>query len=327
MKKKATYIICVFVLLCACQQEQEIGMINYESKPIHSKFLAVNLVLNGIQSTHSLKAKITISNIYEKPIKINDIAIGTTEGIWTSTESGLAKFVLKSGLDTTFELSFLPVNNVKLYQFTGLNGLLQSNYQLRIDFNDELTEYDLNIQNTMPNEVYENYKRANIDTVGLYSFDMNSEFSDNQKEYESRLAGMKNESNFINISEHELAISGLNFRLHAYQKKDTLYGELNIVNHGDFDVQADTSVLGFRYKNSNNIAPKLLSILKTSGSTEPNEYTILRKGDRIVIKIKQLISKEEFPNVVFILKDALILKTNESLFFSDIPLIRDVVVL
>lgn len=79
------------------------------------------------------------------------------------------------------------------------------------------------------------------------------------------------------------AVSGLNFRLKNFQKNDSLYATLSIVNHSGFSVKIDTNKLDFKLRETARKNHKQIVLKKVTGSKD--EHDIIRKGDRMTIKI------------------------------------------
>jgi hypothetical protein len=125
---------------------------------------------------------------------------------------------------------------------------------------------------------------------------------------------------FVHITEQELALSGLNFRIRCFHRKDSLHTEIFVVNHSDMTIRIETSKMdvivdGLRSE----MFDIELSNTKVTGSK--GEADILRKGDRTIIKMQKYV-RDTPKSLVLVLADSFFLSTGKPLFNDNLELIR-----
>jgi hypothetical protein len=317
---KNFYLIHVAILLllaCSKKNDSSPDILNYKTKEIHSKYLKTGIDFKGNVSEHTILANITLTNIYSLPVHIYNIELKTDEGLWATSPQDAERYEILPNKDTVLSFSFTPVNNAELFKTTGLRGKLLQHYTMVINFEVDGEKYQLNVENTADKEEYYSKVEVKKDTFYVFTIHNDSQFVNSQKDYEKSMSDLKKESDFVYVSENEIAVSGLNLKFHSYIAKDTLYAEIGAINHSKFDVLLDTNNLGIT--NSCD-SKKILSVRKQVGLEVDDELLKLRTSDRMRVRYKHYCTKLMSNDLKLRLKDLFKTKNNQSLFFGDIKL-------
>jgi hypothetical protein len=121
------------------------------------------------------------------------------------------------------------------------------------------------------------------------------------------------------VTEQELAVSGLNFRIKCFHMKDSLFTEIFVVNHSDLVVKLDTSKIDMIIDDlSMESADAAVVVEKVTGSKEAVD--ILAKGDRIIIKMRRKVV--DHPDELLLsFSNSFFLTTGKPLFKEDLRMI------
>jgi len=285
--------------------------------------LSAGLNLTGKIKSGELTAQIKLSNPGSAPIEIQEIGIATPEGIRSAPAAGFSPFLLAQGKDTTFSIKFKPVNELKLFQATGLSGNFKAGYSLSIGY--KITGSDnsasLELTPTTDKTEYITYLKNNKSTVIGYSFNTKTGFDDREKKYLAMVMPAV-KSPFVYLSEQEIAIAGLNFRLKTYDERDTMHAEFFIVNHADFPVKVISDSLNVTVDNKAGDGGKAtVKIEKISGAQ--NDINMMEKGDRLLIHYKKYMNMpfKKADTLTLHLRGAFILSGKKNLFSEDVQLL------
>lgn len=316
------FVPILLVLLVSCHFSNISKGLDYEITPVKSESMLIRAKLQGVNNPQKLELELTISNIAGKNIHINEVVISTEDGLNAAPANFDHAVVLAAEKDTAISLTFQPINDRVLYKNTDMPGILKPTYNISIVYTVEgkADSRAMDLVAKMPVEAYKKYKRENNLSVSSYGFNTVNQFSAKQKEYLG-IQKLPGSTPFVHISDHELAVSGLNFQLKAYQKKDSLYARLVVVNHSEFAVKIDTSKLEFVINDSQDSRGyKNISLTKLTGSSIENE--ILEKGEKILISLRKYNKATADEKLALSFKNAFILSTGKFLFFGDVELVK-----
>jgi hypothetical protein len=249
--------------------------------------------------------------------------IATPEGIRSGPAAGFEPFSLSIGKDTTLNIKFKPVNDLSLYQATGLVGNFKAGYTVSMGYkaagSNDMKSAVLKV--AADKTEFSAYIKENKNLVTGYSFNTKTGFNDREKKYLSTVMPAV-KSSFVYLSEQEIAVSGLNFKLKTYDKQDTVHAEFFIVNHADFPVKIIADSLNIMSNNEAGAGEKaIINIEKISGAQ--NDIDMMEKGDRVLIHYKKHIRIPDTATDTLILHlhDAFILSGKKNLFNEDLKLI------
>lgn len=325
--KFSTLLILTLLLLSRCNSNHTKATnpneLIYRSDAISSPTLSTQLDLSGNMIDGELTANLKLTNSGDKNIDIQEVAVATTDGIRSIPETGNIGFFLKPGTDSTISLKFSPINNLQLFRVTGLRGSFKSVYKVLVTYkvpgNNE--PQTIALKTETEKNAYLNYSRKYKKSITGYSFDTKSGFNEIQKKYLETLKQV-NHPPFVYLSEQEIAVSGLNFRLNSYYLEDTLHAEFSIVNHADFPVKFIADAFDITANRKNNPGEvKTLIIEKIAGAQQ--DQTMMEKGDRLVIHFKKYFKLSTPPAdiLTFDLKKAFWLNGKKPLFVENIRML------
>lgn len=279
------------ILLWSCNRPEKNTSHNpneltYRCHEITKGTLPVTLTLSGDKATGTLTARLKLENAGSKPVDIQDVTISTSEGIRSAPDSGNVSFSIQPGTDSTFSLRFHPINDGHLYRIAGMPGNLKPVYNLSITYktegdNDLITSV---VKSQADKGEYATYCRKYKRPITGYSFDTKVGFNVREKKYLKTLK-QGGQQPFVYLSEQEIAVSGLNFRLHGYILKDTLHAELYILNHSEFPMKIIPGAFDITDDANAATGTKFIKLEKISGSQQ--DLSMMEKGDRAVIHFKK----------------------------------------
>jgi hypothetical protein len=320
------FIIFAFVALTSCgpidTNEKNGGPILFVIKPVQSPFLLVKPTLRCSTTAQTMELSITFKNVSQEPITINEVSFNNPNGLHTSLEAfAHNKLIVNAGEDTTLLTTFEHINDKKLFHDTGLPGLLDSAYVLSVFYTIEGKEGTrvINLRSTMPEKKFLSYRKAHEIPLQLYVLNTANGFDESQRQF--LLSGnVTATSPFVHMTEQEIAISGLNFRVRCFHMKASLYTEVFAVNHSEMTVTLDTSKIHMMV----DALPvtrtdATLNIEKVTGSKQ--DVTVLGKGDRVIIKMQK---KGQQPprELLLLLSESVLLPDGRPLFKDDVSLVR-----
>jgi len=317
-------IILVLTGLISCNRadKKDAASIAFTARPVQSPSLLVTPSLKGFPDKQALELKLTLKNLATEKITVTEVSLQNQHGLKSLPESiDNGTWSIAKSEDTTLLLTFNPVNDKLLFQATGLPGLLDSAYHLSVFYSVDGKEGTrvVNLIARMPPEDFLSYRKGYEEPVQIYYLNTANGFAEKQRQF-LKTNGSTNTSPFVNITQQEIAVSGLNFRVKCFHLRDSLHAELFIVNHSDMTIRIDTSKLDMIINNiKGGYSPAELRNEKVTGSTD--EADILRKGDRTVIRMRKHVAA--YPEqLVFTMGNVFFLSDNRPLFNGDLELVR-----
>lgn len=284
--------LVLLTLLFACKNHPGIkrikGNLNYTAATMESDQISAGFYLTADFKTQELRADIELSNPGSSALTISEIEIATAEGLRTLPKTGsTGSIVLKPGENKTLSLKFQPLNSLKEYQLTGRNGSFKSLYNLVINYKTEDNKLAVtSMTTTLASAEYKAYLDRYQVKATSYSLNTMSDFTEQQKAYLSGIKQVK-QPPFVYVSDQEIALSGVNFRLRSYKGRDTLNAEIFIVNHSGFSVKINKDNLDIIYpgESPSTHLKDAVTVEKISGSKQ--DLYMIEKGDRVLIRLKK----------------------------------------
>ncbi|MDF2433514.1 MAG: hypothetical protein JWP44_3145 [Mucilaginibacter sp.] len=326
--KLTFFVIFATTLFYSCNTTNKKSKSNkneleYVSEPVTSGDMSADFSLLGNAANRELNSQIKLTNSVNGIVDVEEIIIATDDGIRSLPIQGFTPFSLKKGKDTSLSLKFNPTNDLKLFQMTGLPGNIKSAYTISVSYkvagNDNMLS--LALKSRSKKEEFIAFTKENKIPVTGYSFNTRAGFNEIQKRYLATLKQIT-QPPFVYLSEQEIAVSGLNFRLKAYYQKDTLHAGLFIVNHADFPVKIIPDSLDVI--TDGKILPnesKTITIEKISGSQQ--DMAMMEKGDRVFILFKKRmdIKTPGKTNLILTIRKAFMLTGKKVLFDQNVQLL------
>jgi hypothetical protein len=319
--RKMNYIFAIVIILLgiSCSNKSsdpnvlQFGKINTQNKEI-----IISATMTGTKIDSRLHLKIEFENLSNKVLVIEEIKLYNLEGVESRVESILPSLTsIDKNESKTHELIFQSIEDAKIFEISGEPGAFKNKYRLSITYRDES-----NISQKIPaafsvdelafNRYVHDFRSATV----YYFLNEDSVFEKNQKIYQTNVL---QQSGFVKLSENEVAIAGLNFQIKTYQKRDTIFSKIMMVNHADFSVKIQPNNFDV-LKNGVPFKSKTIKFEKID-SHNSNEF-ILRKGDRGILYFE---SPYKQPNLnlnklSMVLKDVLILPNGKTLFINNLNL-------
>jgi len=295
----------------------------FNTDDITTGALLVQTAITGDVLNGELSARIRLSNSDSKAMELQEVSISPAGGARSAPEGGRIPFSLNPGQDSTLNLKFHTINNVMLYHMTGLPGNLKPAYLISITYklNGSDTPSTVILKTQMGKGSYLNYTRKYKKRITGYSFNTSTNFNERQKKYLVKL-NQAGQPPFVYLSEQEIAVSGLNFRLKGYYLQDTLRAELFIVNHSEFPIKIIPEAFDIvATENEAETGTKTIHLEKISGSRQ--DPSMIEKGDRILIRFKKhmKINDPGKKRLLIHLHNAFMLTGRKPLFNEDLELL------
>jgi hypothetical protein len=297
------------------------GDLNYASASTTSDLLSAGLSLSANIKNAELLAGLQLTNKDSKAITIQEIVISTPEGLRSVPEGNTVSLVLSAGKDTLTTLKFKPVNDLRTYQLTDKPGCFKAGYKISIAYKTEGSDNTLtmNLETQLPAADYKTYSDKYNKPLNSYSFNTKTGFAAKQVKYLQAL-NPANPLPFVNVSEQEIAVGGLNFRLKSFVENDSLHAEIFIVNHADFPVKIIRDSLDFIYNgDTSSYRTNRVDLEKISGAQQTKD--MMEKGDRVLIHFKKYF-KNPGTGMVLSFRHAFVLSGPKPLFHDNIELTR-----
>lgn len=295
--------------------QQKLYKLIYESEVVEIAPLSCSLIAEATNHDPDLKLNIELKNKSPFDIIINRVSLENSGGIQAKPKESISGNVINTKTKSSVQLSFTPINNYELYALTGNYGLFLQNYYVIIDLKIDNQIKSLRLEIQMLEDQYQLYIKNTENSFIAYKFKKDDFFIRNQEEYLKKIV---DGSTFVNITDNELAVAGLNFRTQSYWEHDTLYTNLFLVNHAEFSLAIDTSEFDIDHKSTLD-KKRIVNIEKISGDIA--EPTILRKGERCIITLKKL-KRNVNDNLVMSILNTFSLTNGKSLFAQNLELIR-----
>jgi hypothetical protein len=312
------------LVACAPQDVSEPGeaSITFITTPAQSQSLLVEPALTVDPQTQRLELTIRLASRVPETIAIKNIVLNNSNGLNSSDERLAGKAInIREKQDTTILLTFNHINDKFLFQATGLPGLIDSVYNLSVFYSIQSKEgvRVVNLVSRMPKKKFLAYKKSYDTPITIYYFNTTNGFDEKQRIF-LRTNAITKTPPFVHITEQEAGITGLNFRIKSFHRRDSLHTEIFAVNHSDLSVKIDPSGIDMIFDSLKVEASQtVISSEKVTGSKD--ETDMLRKGDRIIIKMKKYVPKA--PDRLWLtISRSFFLSTGLPLFADNLELIR-----
>jgi hypothetical protein len=319
-------VILILLTLASCgpanQNDGSLkeGSVVFVSRPVQSEALLATPILKFIPGEQQLDLNLGLKNLAPETINISLVMIHNENGMTTFAEGLPDKNVgVDTGKDTTLLLTFNPINEKSLFQNTGLHGLIDSVYTMSVYYTIEGKEGTrvVGLESRMPKDVFFAYRKSHDIPIRIYYFNTSSDF-DQRQQQNIKTNTPLHTSSFVHTTEQELAVSGLNFRIKCFHRKDSLFAEIFTVNHSDMTIRMDTSKMDLLIDDQRNkLSETRLSIEKVVGSKD--EADILRTGDRSIIKMRSLMHNAP-EKLLLAFAESFYLSNDKPLFCDDLEL-------
>lgn len=321
------FLILLITVFLACnndlkKKENAANHLNYELSPVKTNSILVRGQVTGNIDTNKLKLNLVLNNLLNKKLHIKEIYISTEDQIKSVLPINNQNiYSLAANQDTSFSLVFYPVNDKILYQNTDLRGILKSSYTISIVYTiegDKRTRI-LDLFAAVQDADYQEYKKSQQFRLQAFHINTATQFTTRLTKYLNKQKLTKNPV-FVHLSDQEIAVSGLNFRLKSFQKNDSLYATISIINHSGFSIKIDTNKLDFKSWETVNKNHKQIVLEKVTGSKD--DYEIIRKGDRMIVSLKKHQKDRVESAFSLALKNSFLLPNGKSLFLDDLELVQ-----
>lgn len=321
-------IVLMFVTLMglvACEPQQEIktsGLIDFKTTPVQSQSLLVEPTLTCNSQTQLLELNIRLTSRVSETLVIKNIVLNNSNGLNSSDERLAAKSIcIQEKRDTTLQLTFNHINDKFLFQATGLRGLTDSVYNVSVFYSVQGKEgvRVVNLVSKMPKDTFLAYKKTYDTPIAVYYFNTANGFDEKQRSF-LKTNGITKTPPFVHITEQEAGVTGLNFRIKSFHRHDSLHTEVFAVNHSDLSVRIDPSGIDLRFDSLKAETSRTqISSEKVTGAKD--ETDMLRKGDRIIIKMKKYVPIA--PDRLWLtFSRSFFLSTGQPLFADDLELMK-----
>ncbi|MCO4293516.1 hypothetical protein NF867_11635 [Solitalea sp. MAHUQ-68] len=320
--KHSLVIAITFFILSDCtsfnKKNTSVGKLHFDPVQIQSKLLDGTAHLEGDLKQQKLLLEIKLENNGNTDVDVEDLDLETMEGYQAKLIGpDIKQFTLRPATDTLIILQFKPINDIELYMQTGESGKFKPIYNLSLvcvgNENDPIKAH-FNVLEQDFAEYEKNYRQA----VVIYKFNTDAYFTEKQKEY---LRQHTHTSPFVHLSNQEIAVSGLNFRLQSFQRNDTLYAQVFIVNHAEFPIKVNSNNFDIVDENSSIIDKnRTIQFKKIAGQQE--EATILRKGDRGLINLSKYLKGTDRKRLRISFKNTFFISNDKSLFYENPELVK-----
>lgn len=314
------------ILLIACNSSNDTSTdseetIVFSARPVKTQSLYAKPTLKAVLKDQQLRLTLELEKLTDKKIIVKEIVLNNPGGLNSFPNNvQLKRLPVINDKDTTLVLTFNHINNNKLFQATGLPGMIDSVYHLSVVFSLEGIEgvRTMNLDFKMPEELFLAYKKKYNTQVQVYNLNAAKGFDERQRQYLLKEKITPN-SPFVHMSEQELALSGLNFRFKCFHKDDSLHAEIFVVNHSDLTIRLDTTKLNLIVNNAPDSITKLISINKVTGSLHDKD--ILRKGDRVICTLRKHVP-ESPEKIQLASADCFFLSSGKKFFIEPLELVK-----
>ncbi|MBS1527874.1 MAG: hypothetical protein JST19_19675 [Bacteroidetes bacterium] len=324
---KIVFCILLSVIVWSCNSKPGLNRsprsqvdLNYIPVSKSSGFLSVNLDLSANVKSEQLTAEMKLINSGPETITITAITLLPQGGMTAFPNEGNIKpVVIQAGKDTLTDITFNPVNDVKVYQATGRQGHLKPEYKVSIAYKvgDSANTHTLDMTTHSPANDYDLYSSRYAKPYTTYSFNTATNFNDLQKRYMDSLKLSLN--NFAFVAQQELALTGVNIWMKAICENDSITAEFLVVNHDAYRIKIDPDSLDFLAGPGAATTSKAIVIKKLSGSV--TDKTVLEKNDRALITLKKYFIPAG-NRATLCLKHAFMWNGKQPLFCDDIGLVK-----
>lgn len=269
-----------------------------------------------------MELNLNLHNLDAATVTIKEITFKNATGLTSSIEtSSIQNPAIASGKHTVIAATFDHIHDKKLFYETGLPGLVDSTYAISVLYEIQGKENlrALNLVSTLPGERFLAYQKVHATPIHTYLLSGEKSFVEKQKTFLVTNEVSPN-STFVHVTDQEIAVAGLNFKIKCFYKTDSLYTELFAVNHSELELAIDTASLVILV--DGRLLQRVHGSLTLDKVTGLRQATaVLAKGDRTSIKMRYKVDR--VPKEVSVaIANSLILRNGTHLFHNDLLLRR-----
>lgn len=197
--------------------------------------------------------------------------------------------LLPPGRKDSLLMTFEPVSNMRLYKVAGIRGRLEKEYFLPVHIlttkDREALLHDT-LHFVLKDSLYAAYlqKKEEQEPVQLYTIQATEGQEERLSVRLKQLFGGSGHSGSARILEEELFMAGMNVRIAAYTKGDSLHLRFRIVNHSPAALYVNPKAVGLA-QSSLNAQPGARGNLQ--------EPFFIRKGDRVELQKQYKIPEKK----------------------------------
>lgn len=314
---------CLLLFPGGCQPEtaSQNDQLIYRPASAASTMLLAEANLMGSMTEQTAKVTLEFSNRSEKSLVIDEMILSTPEGLRSQPINIRGESIVLPLLkDTLLSLLFQPVNDLSLYQLTGMHGMLKMKYHLDITYRlqEEKEKQHLRLSLCATENQYRAYEKLYRPEVFIYTFNTRTNFAVQQAAYIKNAA--ISTSSFCHVSDQEIMVSGLNIRLKAYQLRDSLYVNLTFVNHAVFTVKLNQKLLDVYGKITNSSIHNVKNV-----PVNNSDYELLMPGDRISVTFKKNVNDLKDVPWFISLRNSVLTHDGKQLLADDVPLAKSTI--
>ena len=233
-----------------------------------------------------LVLKMLIENTSSRSLRLNPhdvVLLSRDERRHEALQVDAEAAQLAPGQEISYRWEYRPINDLFLYQRSGLHGNFLQEYRLPLSFVG-------GIQDTLlfcfQEEAFLQYSRKMARKEPVLYFPSKEttapQMAARQEEYWSKISGIQQhpEAGSAYFSEQEFFSAGINLKHALYQKGDSLYLQLQLINHAPYLLSVNPANItvqagGEQHKPARIMGPP---------SPEKQEYQ-LRKGERLPLTL------------------------------------------
>lgn len=225
---------------------------------------------------------------------------------------------ISSGEERQYTWSYKPVNDLFLYQYSNLHGPWLQNYQLPLSFIEGMKD---TLFFCFPEEAYLSYSKAAERTKPvLYKPSQETiapEAVKRQEKYLREISGtVENaDAGSVYFSEQEFFSAGVNLRHALYQKGDSLYLRLQLINHTPQLLQLNPAAVTITAKQQEHRPVHI-----TGPPLANRDNYQVRKGDRLALTL--IYKAPAADNLLVSLAGIQLMQAKKSLFGDSFSFIR-----
>lgn len=322
--KRNALALMILLLFVRCGQEtkltEEKDKLNYERASARSGEFRAEAQLTADTEEQELTLMLKLVNDSRNKVLVNDIIVSTPEGVRSAPIDAMA-FHLPAESDTLVELTYNPVNDLVLYQLTGIHGSFKSSYRVSVEYQPEnKPEQALALTLRMPESQYAVYERYYKEKISAFVFNTGNDFNQRQSRYLGEV--IRDRTPFVYVSEQEIMVSGLNIRLKAWQRNDSLNTSLIFINHAVFPVTIDTARLCL-YGNNTLNSPVDPSTKNTNDRND--DLVLLKRGERLSITLSEHVPVADPGGYFISLSKSILIADGKPMFVADVKLIEKII--
>ena len=251
------YVICaLLLLLLSCEQEQKVSNYSPETSPVYTlcktatlpKDVSLQAQLDTLRGG-KLLLKVMVrnqssSNLLLNPLQASLLTEDERRQLPVSVRPQTEN--LAAGEEREYQWLFAPVNDLYLYQRSGLHGDLKKIYRLPLSFIKGMEE---TLSFCFPEEAYIQYsKQMAAKAPVLYAPSpktLHPETAARQEQYWAQTNGALQDGQAASayFSEQEFFSAGVNLRHALYHRGDSLYLRLHLINHAPYVLMVDPAAV------------------------------------------------------------------------------------